>query len=158
MACRCATVLPGQSSRPASLTHSFGFLICLFYRLSASVFFFPSLFLSFLCLPSSSSSSTNFFPRSFISLPSGAYSAVPLGSSGRHHPGFLHRGRSSDRPLNLRPINLDKLNERSPAFDARVNRRIPLFSSALPPKRDPSGPPCSPHTASLVLNLRDGRL
>lgn len=55
----------------------------------------------------------------------------------------------ADQPLNLRPINLDKLNGQGgrgrPAFDARVNREFP--SSPPPP---PPSPRINTHTRTVA--------
>lgn len=101
---------------PPFLVHSFSFLI---FRPSYS-----SLSFSLSCFFSTHSHLSSSFP-SFVSLLLAAYSAVPLGTTSVGTVRFLHRDRSPARqtgPFNLRPINLDKLNEWRPAFDARVNR------------------------------------
>lgn len=109
---------------PPFLVHSFSFLIFRPSYSSLSLLFF-----------STHSHLSSFLP-SFVSLLLAAYSAVPLGTSvGTVR--FLHRDRSPARqtgPFNLRPINLDKLNEWRPAFDARVNREYlspPLLSLSV---------------------------
>lgn len=73
-------------------------------------------------------------------IPSPSFRSTSPPSSPRTHPSTTSSGpcfvspHSSDRPLNLRPINLDKLNEGSPAFDARVNREF-FSSPPAPPSR-----------------------
>lgn len=64
----------------------------------------------------------------------------PRPSSRSLFPASFRRARR-DRPLNLRPINLDKLNEGRPAFDARVNREF--FYPLHPVQGRPSGPAVS---------------
>lgn len=121
MACRCATV---PRMVPPFLVHSFGFLIFVSLFLSVSLVF-QHLFASFFSLLLS-------FVR--LSSTSRVFSCFSWNFS-RHPSYFLHRDHSPTRqtgPLNLRPINLDKLNERRPAFDARVNHEyfsVPFGSS-----------------------------
>lgn len=122
MACRCATV-PRTDPLSSSLLWFFNLSSILFFSLSLSLFLvFQHLFASFVVLPFVHLSFTSYlFSRSSRNF-------------SRHPSRFLHRDHSPTRqtgPLNLRPINLDKLNEWRPAFDARVNREY--FSPPLLP-------------------------
>lgn len=141
MACRCATV---PRTVPL-LVHSFGFLIFHSSYSSLSLSFscflvFQHLFASFFL---------SFVPLSlYLSFTSRVLSRFSWDFS-RHPSHFLHRDRSPTRqarPFNLWPINLDKLNEWRPAFDARVNREY--FSPLL--LRSPFG---SSHSTTYVLVL-----
>lgn len=129
MACRCATVPRMVPPLSSSLFWFFNLSSILFFSLFVSLFLsvslvFQHLFASFFSLLLS-------FVR--LSSTSRVFSCFSRNFS-RHPSYFLHRDHSPTHQtgLNLRPINLDKLNERRPAFDARVNHEyfsVPFGSS-----------------------------